>query len=583
MMQRSVPTTAAMWPSRDLNERRSDVRLFGPFRLDVGEQRLWKGDKELTLRRKPFAILRFMTENPLRLATQEEIVEAVWGKIAMCESLLRTQMSEVRRVLGEGVIETVVGRGYRFLLGVEAETVAIPSSRQVEMPRATTRLVGRDGEMAVLRSVFERALQETRQTVFVTGEPGVGKTGLTDAFLAEVAVPNGALVARGSCVEQLGTGEAYLPVLNALGAVCRGPDGERIVELLARHAPTWLAQMPGLVQDEDLQGLLLRIQGATPGRMLREFAEAFDVFATDKPFVLVLEDLQWADHSTIDLIAALGARREPSRAVVLVTCRPAELERDGGLAKTIVQLGAHKQAVALRLESWPVGSVAEYLSLRFSSPRLTEQLAGTIHGMTGGNPLFTVAVVDDLESRGTIRHVDGAWQLTASVAEVASRRPDTVRQFIDIQIDRLNAVEQRILEAASTIGPQFAVGVVAHALALAADDVDAVCERLSNQGRFLSGVTTETWPDGTPQSNYSFVHALYRDAALARAPSGIRRVWHRRVAEGVPTAPVALGLPPRLDQVQPFGLPARNSGGSRSGASGSRGVTAPPEHDAEVA
>src|SRR5450432_4191469 len=109
---------------REPDGRGTDLRLFGPFRLDVGEQRLWKGSEELKLRRKPFAILRFLTANPLRLATQEEVVEAVWGKIAMSESLLRTHMSEVRRVLGEGAIETVVGRGYRFLLGVEAEKPA---------------------------------------------------------------------------------------------------------------------------------------------------------------------------------------------------------------------------------------------------------------------------------------------------------------------------------------------------------------------------------------------------------------------------------------------------------------------------
>src|SRR5258708_2638568 len=90
--------------SRESRSRGTDVRLFGPFRLDVGEQRLWRGDDELKLRRKPFAILRFLTGNPLRLATQEEVVEAVWGKIAMSESLLRTHMSEVRRVLGAHAI-----------------------------------------------------------------------------------------------------------------------------------------------------------------------------------------------------------------------------------------------------------------------------------------------------------------------------------------------------------------------------------------------------------------------------------------------------------------------------------------------
>jgi predicted ATPase/DNA-binding winged helix-turn-helix (wHTH) protein len=511
------------------------VRLFGPFRLDVGEQRLWKGSEVLKLRRKPFAILRFLTANPLRLVTQEEVVEAVWGKIAMSESLLRTHVSEVRRVLGGGALETVVGRGYRFLLDVEAEKPTTHRPKHVEALPMGANLVGRGGEMDVLRQVFEAALGQRRQMVFVAGEPGIGKTALTDAFLAEIAAPNGALIARGSCVEQFGTGEAYLPFLAALGALCRGPDGERIIDLLGRHAPTWLAQMPGLVQDERLQALYLRVQGATQARMLRELAEAFDVIAVERPLVLVLEDMQWSDHSTADLVAMLGARREPARVLVIATCRPAELTKGDGLARVIAELRAHKQALALQLETLSEAGVAEYLAQRFRDSRFPDALAGTLHRMTGGNPLFTIAVIDDLESRRMIRSVGVGWQLEVSVAEVASRRPDTVRQLIDIQIDRLSSIEQRILETASLVGAQFAAGSVGHALDLPADEVDSVCEDLANQRRLLQYAGTETWPDGTIQSRYAFRHALFQHAALARSTAATVRTRHRKIAERLET------------------------------------------------
>ncbi|HEX3774194.1 MAG TPA: AAA family ATPase [Polyangiaceae bacterium] len=507
-----------------------NVRLFGPFRLDVGEQRLWKGDEELKLRRKPFAILRFLTANPLRLVTQEEVVEAVWGKIAMSESLLRTHMSEVRRVLGEGAIETVVGRGYRFLLEVEAEKPVV-SERHVEAPPIALSLVGRSAELAVLRQVFETALHQRRQMIFVTGEPGIGKSALIDAFLAAIAVPSGALIASGACIEQFGTGEAYLPVLAALGAVCRGPDGERIVELLSRHAPTWLAQMPGLVGDANLQALHSRVQGATQARMLRELAEALDVLAADRPLVLVLEDTQWSDRSTTDLIAMLGARREPARLLIIATCRSVELTKGDGLAKVIAELKAHKRALALELETWPEAALAEYLARRFRDSRFPEALTGTIHRMTGGNPLFTIAVIDDLESRRMIRSVGGGWQLEVSVADVASRRPDTVRQLIDIQIDRLSSIEQRILEVASLVGAQFAAGSVGYALELPDDEVDLVCEGLATERRFLQYAGTATWPDGTIQSRYAFSHALFQHAALARIPAATARMRHRKIAE----------------------------------------------------
>jgi DNA-binding winged helix-turn-helix (wHTH) protein len=95
------------------------VLSFPPFRLDLTEERLWKNGRELRLRPKPFAILRYLTRHPRRLVTQSEILHAIWaGRIAMSESLVRTHMYDLRRALAEDLIETVVGRGYRFLADV---------------------------------------------------------------------------------------------------------------------------------------------------------------------------------------------------------------------------------------------------------------------------------------------------------------------------------------------------------------------------------------------------------------------------------------------------------------------------------
>ena len=269
--------------------------------------------------------------------------------------------------------------------------------------------------------------------------------------------------------------------------------------------------------------------------MLRELAEAFDVIAGEKPLVLVLEDMQWSDRSTTDLVAMLGARREPARVLLIATCRPAELTKGDGLAKVIAALRAHKQALTLQLETLSVGALAEYLAQRFRDSRFPEALAGTLHGMTGGNPLFTVAVIDDLESRRMIRSAGVGWQLEVSVAEVASRRPDTVRQLIDIQIDRLSLIEQRILEVASLVGAQFAAGSVGHALELPADEIDSVCESLANERRLLQYAGTETWPDGTIQSRYAFRHALFQHAALARTTAATARARQRKIAERLET------------------------------------------------
>ena len=158
----------------------------------------------------------------------------------------------------------------------------------------------------------------------MTGEPGIGKTALVEAFLSrDRARATDCASARGQCVEQYGAGEAYLPVLEALGATgAASAGGERLVQVLKQHAPTWLVQLPALLTDQELEAVQRRAQGATRERMLRELVEALDALGRDAPLVLVLEDLHWSDSATIDLLAMLARRREASRLLVLGTYRP---------------------------------------------------------------------------------------------------------------------------------------------------------------------------------------------------------------------------------------------------------------------
>ncbi len=120
----------------------------------------------------------------------------------------------------------------------------------------------------------------------------------------------------------------------------------------------------------------------------------------------------------------------------------------------------------------------------------------------------------------------------ASVEDVAARRPDSIRRLIDTQIDRLPALEQRILETAAVAGATFAAGVVAHALDAEVDSVDSACESLAHERRFLQYIGTETWPDGTIQSRYAFGHSLFQHAALTRSTSANVRAHHRRKIAG---------------------------------------------------
>jgi hypothetical protein len=96
-----------------------------------------------------------------------------------------------------------------------------------------------------------------------------------DAWCVDSATEAPLWVARGQCLDHHGVGEAYLPVLEALGQLCRGPAGASLVARLAQHAPTWLMQMPALLSTADLEALQRRVLGATQERMLRELARVY--------------------------------------------------------------------------------------------------------------------------------------------------------------------------------------------------------------------------------------------------------------------------------------------------------------------
>src|SRR6202012_3763606 len=114
-------------------------------------------------------------------------------------------------------------------------------------------------------------------------------------------------------------------------------------------------------------------------------------------------------------------------------------------------------------------AVDAYLSRRFPGHTFPRELARTLERSTAGNPLFLTTLVDDLASQGLIREEEGHWKLVLDVEDVAARRPDSIRRLIDTQIDRLGAVEQRILEVAGVAGMTFTAAVVASALDADAD------------------------------------------------------------------------------------------------------------------
>src|SRR5262245_36842040 len=273
---------------------------FGDFWLDLTSERLWHRDEVVALTPKAFAVLRRLVEDHGQLVSKEELLRAGWPKTHVSEGVLKTNILEIRRALGDdpaapSFIETMPRRGYRFI-GPRAHRASVAAAID---PRGAP--VGRDEVLAQLSDGLASALAGHRRLVFVSGEAGIGKTTVLEAFLARAACEPDLLIARGACLEHYGAAEAYLPVLEALGRLLREPGAEREIRILRTHAPTWLMQLPWLEHRDDREESRDRSLGITNERMLREMAEALQALSAVTPILLVLEDLHWSDHSTLDL------------------------------------------------------------------------------------------------------------------------------------------------------------------------------------------------------------------------------------------------------------------------------------------
>jgi hypothetical protein len=282
-----------------------------------------------------------------------------------------------------------------------------------------------------LHTWLATALRGVRQVGFVTGEAGLGKTTLVEAFVAEPGDHGPLWIGRGQCVEHYGAGEAYLPVLEALGRLCRGPGGQEVVALLGQQAPTWLVQMPGLVRAADLEMLRRRMVGATRERMLRELAEALELLTARQPLVLVLEDLHWSDPSTLDLLAVVARRQEPARLLLIGTYRPPEVRRRAHPLHSVTQeLQLHGRGVELPLTLLSEGAIAAYLASHLPGLPLLEHMTRLVHQRTEGNPLFMVALVASWLTQGLLLEQDGVWALPAGIEALQDSVPASLRQMI---------------------------------------------------------------------------------------------------------------------------------------------------------
>jgi DNA-binding winged helix-turn-helix (wHTH) protein/tetratricopeptide (TPR) repeat protein len=490
---------------------------FGQFVVDVRERAMRRNGTQVPLTPKAFDTLVVLLRHHGRLVTKDELMRQVWPDSFVEEGSLTFNIGALRRALGhcdiDPYIQTVPRHGYRFVAETSARGVSAP-------PRRT---VGRSRDLAELEAVFESVRQGRGCVVCVSGEPGIGKTTVIEAFLDERSRDTHPhRIGRARCSERLAGTGAYLPLLEAFHSLLHGPSAADCQRALETHAPSWYAQLFPQRGEEDRSG-----SGASAPsreRLKWEVAAFFHAIATDQPVVLFLDDVQWADTATIDVVAYLATRFDALPLFICAAYRPSELRSEGSFSDIKLDLQGRGRCRELPLGLLTRADLDAYLEFEFPGHQFPAVFREVIYKKTEGNPLFIVDLLRDLRDREAIAPIDGVWTVAHPMSVLELELPESTRSVIQRSIERLDATDRRLLTAASVSGCEFVSSVSAYAAELDVFEAEDRLARLDRAQGLVRRVGDLELPDRSIGVHYRFVHALYHDA-LYGSLTAARKVW----------------------------------------------------------
>jgi tetratricopeptide (TPR) repeat protein/transcriptional regulator with XRE-family HTH domain len=448
--------------------------------------------------------------------------------------------------------------------------------------RNETRFVARQRELARLETCLEKALKGNGMPVFILGEAGSGKTTLMAEFARRaLEISPNLIVAGGQCNAQAGTGDPYRPFRDTLGMLTgdletswlaggltreqalrlwagipdtiqaiteHGPNlvdiflpTTQVVRRLAAYLPAqadWLDQFQSLTQPDEI-----RSPNLDQDQVLEQVTRLLRAVSARHPLLLLLDDLQWIDDASLNLLFHLGRRLAGSRILILGACRPSELALElpadrpglseahplGLLIQEFVRLYGDVQ---INLDQGSLSEGRAFVdALLDSEPnQLDETFREKLFRHTQGQALFTVEVLRNMQdSSNLIKDESGSW--IENPSSVPYPLPARVEAVIAQRLSRLDEPLRELLSVASVEGETFTAEVLAGILKL---DLRVVLHRLSrdlDQRYRLVQEQTGGQTDTLPLNRFRFHHALFQEYLYDRLGQGERRLLHREVAQ----------------------------------------------------
>ncbi len=527
-----------------------DARGRVPSRSPITDARLMIGTPRYMA---PEQILGGVVDGRADLfATAAVLYEAVTGKHAIPGSRLVEVLSAtihsppaplpaslarldavLRRALAKTPSERYAG-AQEMAEALHAAAAAPPVAAPAVEAENGAIFVGRVAELASLQERLDAAIAGAGGIVFVTGERGVGKSAIVGEMLRRVRASSQKItVVTGRCLEHQGPGEALQPFLDALGRLFGTSQGRAYaVELVKTFAPTAAVLMPAaLVPDPD-GSLQRQTAGATRERLIRESGDFMEAATRLYPLVILLEDLQWADAVSVDLLSHLGRRAGRQRILILGTCRPSEVEDTNPLLhRAMVYLRTAGLGHELELGPLDAADVQQWLERRFPGNDFAAGLAPPLHARADGLPLFVRGLVELLAGRRDIERRADGFRLARPQAKLDLEPSKDIKDLVRAHLATLPGTERELLAVASVLGKEFS-SAIARGLARGdAFELEERLQRLARVHRVLEGQGDEELPDGALGTRYRFAHGLYQRVLYEDLVAPRRAELHRRAGE----------------------------------------------------